>query len=596
MRTIQSGLATVAGVLFFAGSAHAAESNPDLQTIGEKSDFKKTGRYEEVVRLCAAYQQKWPRQVRCLEFGRTPEGRSMLAVAVSGDGLLDAKTNRDRSRPVLLVQGGIHAGEIDGKDAGFLAIRHLLEGRAAKESLQKVTVVFVPVFNVDGHERFGPNNRPNQIGPEAMGWRTTAQNLNLNRDYVKAEAPEMQAMLRLLNEWDPILYADLHVTDGAEFEHDISINVAPTLAGDARLKRAGIALRDALTADLQAQGSLPVDFYPSFVRDDDPASGFAATISLPRFSHEYWARRNRIGILVETHSWKDYKTRVRSTYHSILGMMTQLALHGSEWLDDAKRLDERSKSLGGRDVVLSYENTDHTRIIGFRGYRYTRIPSPISGALMTKYDNGHPEIWRVPLFDEVRPAVSIKAPRGGYIVPAAYASPVAHKLALHAIEFNRSAAATAYRVQTFRAVSAQQAPTSNEGRAVFAVQGKWQDEAQSIPAGSLFVPIAQPNAELAVLLFEPTSPDSLAAWGFFATAFERKEYMEAYVAEQVALDMLKKDGALRAEFERRLKQEPAFAASARARLDFFYQRHPSWDERFNLYPVFRVEDPRFAMP
>ena len=97
--------------------------------------------------------------------------------------------------------------------------------------------MFVPVFNVDGHERFSRANRPNQIGPEEMGWRVTSQNLNLNRDYVKADAPEMQAMLRLLNEWDPILYADLHVTDGAQFEHDVSFNVAPTLAGDAGLRR-----------------------------------------------------------------------------------------------------------------------------------------------------------------------------------------------------------------------------------------------------------------------------------------------------------------------------------------------------------------------
>ena len=128
---------------------------------------------------------------------------------------------------MLLVQGGIHAGEIDGKDAGFLALRELLDGSAAPGALGRVTVVFVPVFNVDGHERFGRWNRPNQRGPEEMGWRTTAQNLNLNRDYAKAEAPEMQAMLGLLDAWDPILYVDLHVTDGAQFQHDVSIQVEP---------------------------------------------------------------------------------------------------------------------------------------------------------------------------------------------------------------------------------------------------------------------------------------------------------------------------------------------------------------------------------
>ena len=125
---------------------------------------------------------------------------------------------------------------------------------------------------------------PNQVGPEEMGWRTTAQNLNLNRDYVKAEAPEMQAMLRLLNEWDPILYVDLHVTDGAEFEHDVSYNVAPTLAGDEELRAVAVALRDELLKRMTAQGSLPLDFYPSFVRDDDPASGFAVGVPPPSAS------------------------------------------------------------------------------------------------------------------------------------------------------------------------------------------------------------------------------------------------------------------------------------------------------------------------
>src|SRR5690606_23344091 len=134
--------------------------------------------------------------------------------------------------PVLLVQGGIHAGEIDGKDAGFLALRQVLEGEAAPGALEELVWIFVPVFNVDGHERFGAWNRPNQRGPREMGWRTTARNHNLNRDYTKADSPEMQAMLRLVGEWDPILYVDLHATDGARFEHDVAIQVEPLHSGD----------------------------------------------------------------------------------------------------------------------------------------------------------------------------------------------------------------------------------------------------------------------------------------------------------------------------------------------------------------------------
>ncbi len=174
----------------------------------------------------------------------------MLALIASRSGALSAEAAHKRGLPVILVQGGIHAGEIDGKDAGFLALREVLEGKAAPGALDKQVLVFVPVFNVDGHERFGRWNRPNQRGPEEMGWRTTAQNLNLNRDYVKADAPEMRNMLGLVNQWDPLVYVDLHVTDGAKFEHDISIEAEPIHAGDAELQKAGAVLRDSVLADL----------------------------------------------------------------------------------------------------------------------------------------------------------------------------------------------------------------------------------------------------------------------------------------------------------------------------------------------------------
>lgn len=582
---------TAVATLMLMSTGLGASAPLNLMTVAEQSGNRRTGRYEEVQRLCPAYEKAWPRQVRCFEFGRTPEGRPLLALAASADGVLDAAAARRAQRPIVLMQGGIHAGEIDGKDAGFLALREMLEGKVAQGALARTTLVFVPVLNVDGHERFGRWNRPNQVGPEEMGWRTTAQNLNLNRDYVKAEAPEMQAMLRLLNEWDPILYVDLHVTDGAQFEHDISYSVAPTLAGDAELRRAGVALREELIRRAAAQGSLPIDFYPAFVRDDDPASGFAAAVAPKRFSLEYWAARNRLAVLVENHSWKDYPTRVRMTRHSIISMVELTARDGRQWMEVAAGADARSARIGGATVPLTFDNTEHVRTIEFRGYEYTREPSPISGALMTRYNLKRPQIWRIPFKDQVSPALTITAPRAGYIVPAAHAAWVSEKLALHGIEFRKyGAAISAADVQTFRAAKVSVAPGTFEGRSLVTVEGGWTAERRDIPAGSLFVPISQARSMLAITLLEPRDPDSLVSWGFFNTAFERKEYMEAYVAEEVAQQMLAADPALRREFEQRVSQDAELARSPSERLDYFYRRHSSWDERFNLYPVYRTEE------
>jgi hypothetical protein len=573
-----------------ATAAPRAPAHPTLRTVAEQSGNLRTGRYEEIERLCPAYQQTWPQQVRCFEFGRTPEGRPMLALVASADGVLDAAAAHRAQRPIVFMQGGIHAGESDGKDAGMFALREMLDGTAAAGALAATTLVFVPVFNVDGHERFGRWNRPNQAGPEEMGWRTTAQNFNLNRDYVKADAPEMWAMLRLMNEWDPILFVDLHVTDGAQFEHDISYNVAPTLAGDADVQRTAVALRDELMQRARAAGSLPLDFYPSFVRDDDPASGFAVVVGPKRFAQEYWAARNRLSVLVETHSWKDYPTRVRITRNSIIAMMEMAARDGRKWLDAAKAADERAARVGGTTVALTYENTPHVRTIEFRGYEYTREPSAVSGALLTRYNPKKPQIWRIPLADEVRPAATVTAPRGGYIVPAAYAQMVGDKLALHGIEFRKLTAASAgVDAEVFRATKVTAAPATFEGHTPVTLEGQWTRERREVPAGSLFVPIAQAHSLMLMTLLEPQDPDALVSWGFFSTAFERKEYMEAYVAEDVAGQMLKSDPAVRKEFEKRLSEDAEFARDPAARLDFFYRRHASWDERYNLYPVYRVD-------
>lgn len=559
-------------------------------TVAERSGYARTGRYDEVEALCHAYAARWPQAVRCFAFGTTPEGRPMLALAASTSGVLDPQEAQARGLPVVLAQGGIHAGEIDGKDAGFALLRDLLQGKAGKGLLDHQLLLFVPVFNVDGHENFRAWNRPNQRGPEETGFRVTAQRYNLNRDYVKADSPEMQAMLGLLAQWDPLVVLDLHVTDGAQFQHDISITGEPVNSGDPPLRAVGRALKQGLIDRLAAQGSRPVGFYPSFAVEDDPASGFVDGVSPPRFSHGYFPLRNRIGILVETHSWTPYPLRVRATYNTVLDALELVAANGPHWMQAARDADARAASLGGQPVALDYRAEADKRIIAFAGYAYTRTPSEISGAPMTRYDERTPQTWMVPLRDRIVPALEVAAPRAGYLVPAAWAAPVERLLRLHGIDFQRlEGARRDLPVQRFAARRVQFAPASQEGHQRLALEGQWQDARADLPAGSLYVPIAQPKARLLMAILEPQAPDSLAAWGAFNNAFERKEYMEPYVAEQEARRMLARDPALKAEFERRLREDPAFAADPRARLDFFYRRHPAWDAGVDQYPVLRAE-------
>ena len=262
-------------------------------------------------------------------------------------------------------------------------------------------------------------------------------------------------MLRLIDEWDPLICADLHVTDGADFEPDISLQVEPINQGAPSLRASGVAMRDQLIEKLAAQGSLPLPFYPDFATTDDPTSGFVLTVYSPRFSTGYFPQRNRFTVLVETHSWKPYEHRVRVTRNTIVGLAELTAAHGAAWLraSAAGRCRQRAawaaamscwttRPAGAshrRPAARCSELDDAgARRIDFRGYAYTRKPSAISGALVTIYDPKTPQIWNVPYRDRVQPSLTVTAPAGGYVVPPGHAALVQAKLALHGIESQRA--------------------------------------------------------------------------------------------------------------------------------------------------------------
>jgi hypothetical protein len=558
------------------GGCSARGPRPSLITTAEATRYVQTGRYDEALRLCQDFARAYAR-VRCHRIGATGEGRPIVALHIGrGD------------RPAIYLQAGIHAGEIEGKDAGFWFLRDLLDGKVAPGALEVVDVVFVPVVNPDGHERFGPNNRPNQRGPAEMGFRTNDARLNVNRDYVKAETPEMHALLHAFLFYRPVLLVDLHTTDGAKFEHDISINIAPLAPRGDKLEVTADRLAGATVKRLTELGHLPVAFYPSFVTDDDPASGFAVAEGAPRFSQIYAGVRSRLGMLVETHSWRSYRERSESTYHALQAIFEDARQNARDWVAAEAAADAADRRLGGTEVTLDWATGPHRTEIAFRGYAYHRTPSEISGRDWIVYDEHKPEIWRVPLYDQLVPKVTVRVPRGGYVVDGGFAAMVAAVLDHHGLRYVRLDGQPRAELGVFRATKVTHQP-GFEGHVPVVLEGTWTPETRTLERGAIFVPIDQPGARLVLHLFEPALPDSLAQWGMFNVVFERKEYMESYVAEQVARDLLAADPALRAAFDAALAADPELATSPGRRLDWFYRRSPAWDERVNLLPVYRSE-------
>ena len=545
-----------------------------LTTEAEKSGWIKTGRADETEKLCFEFAKKFPKQIQCKVLGLTPEKRKMVYLIVG-----------NTKDPVVWVQAGIHAGEIDGKDAVFWLLKEVFEEKKIKNPFDGISMVFLPIMNLDGHERFGKWNRPNQVGPEEMGWRTTAQNYNLNRDYLKVDAPEMRMIHGLWHSMNPVLSLDLHVTNGAQFQPEVGLIILPNSSyGDSALHKAGGVYEKEMLSKMNERKHHALPYYPSFIDYENPYSGFAKEVAPVRFAHGYWSANNRLGMLVETHSWKDYVTRVKTHHDTVLSSLELAKSHGKEWKKISTDLDK--DSLAGRSVPLQFKNTEKSSIIEFPGYKFTHDKSEVSGEKVVKYFPDSPQIWKVPFFEELVPELTVEAPKNGYLIQPADFVWIEPILKVHKIQYSQWKKKAPEALQVFRADKTTFSVKSFEGHQTLNVEGTWKEESPVLPDGSIFIPINQAKGLVILQLLEPKAQDSLVTWGFFNKAFEQKEYMESYVAQDVALEMLK-DPKIKKEFEAKLKEDKEFAKSPEQRFNFFYKKHPSYDERFNKYPVYK---------
>jgi hypothetical protein len=569
--------------------AAAPETADDWRTAAEIDEYRSTPRLDATMawleRLAAATDQ-----IRVGTFGTSPEGRSLPVVVASSDGSFTPQLARERGKTVLWVQAGIHAGEIEGKDAGLALLRDLTVGGRHPGLLDRTVLVFIPVFNVDGHERMGPFNRINQNGPQQMGWRATAQDLNLNRDHMKADAPEMRAWLDLFQQWQPHLVVDVHTTNGADYEYDLTWYLEEW-GNQSEAVRAW--QRDALIGRVfpatDRHGHL-LGPYINLVDHRDIRKGLVNFGSGPRFSTGYVALHQRAGLLVETHMLKPYKQRVQATHALLLELLRELDARGGA-LREAVAAGEAAVLERAQDdapeVAVAFRPTDEAETFALRGVAFSQQRSEVSGDTWTRYDPSTPRRYEVPFRRAMLPAARAALP-AAYVLEASATEAIA-RVDAHGLRHFRLPRATTVAARGWRVSNPQWATAPFEGR-IGLVAFDAEDLAREIelPAGSVVVPLAQPAADVAVQLFEPQAPDALLRWGFFNAVFERKEYGDPRKLEQLARDLLEARPGLRAEFEQRLA-DPAFAASPAARLDFFHRRSPYADPGLGVLPVWRVD-------
>lgn len=562
----------------------------DWTTAYERSSGRLTSTYDETIDYCRRLDKasKW---IRYESFGKSGEGRDLPLLIVDKHGDFSAERAHKRGKAVVLVQAGIHSGEIDGKDAGLILIREMAITRERAHLLDHVTFVFIPIYNVDGHEHVKPYNRVNQDGPENAGFRANATLLNLNRDYMKADAPETRAWLSLWQRWDPDFFADCHVTNGADYAYvvtyDIEVfeNADPGVAAWSRQQYV-----PAIESSMRASG-FPMVHYVSFRRGHDPQSGLTTWAYTPRFSTGYVALANRPALLIETHMLKDYPSRVRGTRAILQHTLEIVGGQAAEIRRINTAADARTAAMwershdDGATLPLRFElDPTDSVMIDFEGYEYRPEKSEITGGTWHRYGTT-PVRMRIPMFHRQKTTHAVVVPQQYWIPPQW--TDVIERLQAHGIEMTRLAAPQTEYTGTYRLTQPVWTSPPFEGHHTVTYKTETISESRTYPAGTVVVDMAQPGARIAAHLLEPEAPDALVQWGFFDMIFDAKEYAESYVIEDIARGMLRDDASLAGQFKEAMRDTALANHPERVRA-WFYQRSRYAETRIGEYPVVRV--------
>ncbi len=517
--------------------------------------------------------------IRIELFGTSPEGRPIYAVIASKDGAAF-----DPSKPVLLAQAGIHPGEIDGKDAGMMLLRDIaFNGK--DDLLDRVNLILIPILSVDGHERASAYSRPNQRGPRVQGWRNTATNQNLNRDYLKLDQPEMRAVRGLILKYRPDLYVDIHVTDGMDYQYDVTYGYNGENGiysrSPATAQWLDSAFKPAMNAALEAQGHIPGELV--FGMGDDPKTGLSDGGLGERFSNGWGSAAHVPTILIENHSLKPYEQRVLGTYVFLEEAMRRLASEGP----GLRAAVVADSALRPAEIPANFAQDDQPSTTrGFKGIRYEMYDSPASGRQEIRWlGQADPELWQLPFYSS-HPTLTLLRPKA-YWVPS-YRGDIIERLRTHGVRMETLEAPRTVPVEMLHLDDPKLAARPNEGHVPITVTSVTPESRDwTFPTGSVRVPTDQPLGDIVVLLLEPQSAESFFAWGLFPEVLSRVEYIEGYAIAPLAERMMAADPALKAEFEAKLAAEPEFVADGDARLQWFYEKTPFYDDRYRLYPVAR---------
>ncbi len=553
------------------------------ETAFEKSNGKETATYFQAIDFYKNLD-KSSSKILMKEMGSTDAGYPLHLVLISNDGKFDPKAWHSQNKVVILINNGIHPGEPDGIDASMMLARDI---KNKKNHLpDNVVVGIIPVYNIGGALNRNSFSRANQNGPDSYGFRGNAQNLDLNRDFIKCDSKNARSFTEIFHYLNPDIMIDNHVSDGADYQHTMTlITTQYNKLGDVLCNWLKNTFEPTLFKGMHDKGWDLVPYVN--VEDTDPSKGFIQFYDSPRYSSGYAALFNTISFMPETHMLKPYKQRVQSTYDLMLTMIQQAGIHAKDLL--AKRKQAIENTIQQKQFALSWkaDTAKYTNII-FKGYEAEYKKSRATEMPVLFYNHDKPFIHEVKFYDVYKPIDFIQSPKA-YIIPQGWWQ-VIELLKLNHVKIEKLKKDTIIEVSYYHIDNYKSFPKPYEKhhKNYEVLVSKIYDKIKFLK-GDYKINLNQVANRYIVETLEPTGDDSFFAWNFFDAILQEKEGYSEYRWDEIAAQLLQKDSALKLRIQQKKASDTLFSNNAAAQLNFIYKNSPYYEPAHLRYPVYRIE-------
>jgi hypothetical protein len=551
------------------------------QTPFEHSNKKETATYTEVIHHYQSLAKTYP-QAKLITYGPTDFGQPLHLLVLSKDKVFDPVAIRKSNKRILLINNGIHPGEPEGIDASMMLARDLLKENKLPKN---VVICIIPVYNIDGSFNRTSTSRANQNGPTAYGFRGNSRNYDLNRDFIKTDSKNSRAFQEIFNTWQPEIFVDTHTSNGADYQYVMTLiptqkdKLHPLLS--AYMTKTMIP---SLYEGMKKSGYEMIPYVNSV--EESPDAGITGFLESPRFSTGYTTLHNTIGFMPETHMLKAYDKRVDATY-KLLQHYIDIVVRDAKVIGENKRkADEQTAAQ--KQFTLEWKLNDKLADeIEFKGYAAKQKRSEVSGLDRLYYDRDEPYTKTIKQWNNFEPAVVIDKPVA-YIIPQAWEK-VIDLLKLNKVKLQRLQQDTAIEVELYYIADYKTQPRPFEGHYLHSgVKLNTVKRTLQFYEGDYVVYTDQPVNRYVIETLEPQATDSFFNWNFFDSILSMKEHFSAYVFEDTAAELLKRDPGLKARLEQEKAKTPELGKNAEAQLDFVYKNSDYYEKTYSRYPVARL--------